>query len=116
MQRIHRSVVGLCGLSLLLLLGGGCGQDKGERCQVTSDCSSGLECVGGPTGNGTCQLPGTTMQNDAAVARDASSDDASASGPELSPVTPEVGPEATPVDGSEPDADESEAGAIDTGE
>jgi hypothetical protein len=39
-------------------LGAGCGQNEGGRCQVNSDCASGLVCLNGSSGNGECQRPG----------------------------------------------------------
>jgi hypothetical protein len=104
MQRIHRVIVGFCGLSCLLLLGAACGQNEGGRCQVNSDCASGLTCNEGPTGNGRCTA-GTAVGKDAAATPDQAS-----SSPDLTPAAPESGPEATP------DLSESEAEPIDTGD
>jgi len=121
MQRTHRATFGLCGLSLLLLLGGGCGQNEGGRCQVTSDCASGLVCSEGTTGNGVCRSPGAagTVGQDAA-ASDVAADLTSTTGPEA-PVSgpeagPDVGPDSAAPDLAEPDTAESEAGSVDTGE
>jgi hypothetical protein len=63
MHHIPRSLPGLALLGLLAL---GCAQGEGDRCQVTSDCASGLECQNGDTGNGKCVRPGTSSGNDAA--------------------------------------------------
>jgi hypothetical protein len=122
MQRTYRAVFGFWGLSCLLLLGGGCGQSEGGRCQVGSDCADGLVCSEGTTGNGVCRAPGAvgTLGKDAAAsdaaASDTATDLASATGPETPRSGPEVGPEAATPDLAEPDAAESEAGSVDTGE
>ena len=116
MQRTHRAVWSLCGLSCLLLLGGGCGQNDGGRCQVSSDCASGLICSEGTTGNGKCQQPGAagTGGHDAATTSDA--DFTSNTGPEVPQVGPEAGPDSAAPDLVLPDATESEAGSVDTDE
>jgi hypothetical protein len=42
-----------------LAIASGCAQGQGERCQVQSDCATGLQCVlpagGTPQAGGTCQ-------------------------------------------------------------
>ncbi len=42
-----------------LAFASGCAQGQGERCQVQSDCATGLQCVlpagGTPQAGGTCQ-------------------------------------------------------------
>jgi hypothetical protein len=47
----------------------GCSQGVGDRCQVQSDCDTGLLCIipagGTPQSGGTCQNPG--MGSDAGV-------------------------------------------------
>jgi len=104
----------LPGLVLSLLFAGGCGEDEGGRCQINSDCASGLVCRG-TTGNGTCMLPGagTTAGGDAASTNDAPEDVAPVAGPETEPAGIEVEPvEAEPA--STPlDAESIESGAID---
>jgi hypothetical protein len=107
MQPIHRAVVRLAGLVVLCLLGGGCGQNEGGRCQINDDCGSGLYCSNGTTGNGICTRPGTTgVVNDAAIPADAS--------PDQAPAAAEVEPDVTEPDVAAADAVESEAG-VDSG-
>lgn len=88
MHRTLASLPWLLGLAVVLWLAPGCGQDEGDRCQVVSDCASGLVCLGGETGNGICRRPGAIGNNDAAP-------DLPASGPEAEPPTPDVAPEST---------------------
>ena len=57
---------------LALIAGFGCGQAKGERCEIQSDCASGLICdLGVPTPqgyyNGTCKSPVVAVPNDVDV-------------------------------------------------
>ena len=85
-----------------------CGQNEGGRCQINSDCGSGLECRNGLTGNGTCQYPATATTGDAALTGDIGADMPLASGSE-------VGAEAvvTPaIDGTEIEKTGSDAGAV----
>jgi len=53
---MRRTLNQLC--AAVLLVGGlslaGCKQNEGERCEVTSDCSSGLTCEAAGTANGFC--------------------------------------------------------------
>ncbi len=67
----------LLGAALLL----GCGQNEGGRCQVNSDCASGLLCLDNNFGNGHCGS-NTSVTPDAAPAPAA---DAAA---DVTPVTP----------------------------
>ena len=71
------------GLSLIAILGVGCKQGEGERCEQNSDCASGLQCsrteVSAEAGR--CEVPNTGQadassgDNDAgAVDDDAGSD------------------------------------------
>jgi hypothetical protein len=87
MQRIRRTHPGLPGLTLFGLLALGCGQSEGGRCQIDSDCQSGLECTQRETGNGVCKRPGTGFEEQP---RDAS--------PDRTPATPEVEPDTAPPD------------------
>jgi hypothetical protein len=101
----------LPGLALSLLFAGGCGQNEGGRCQINSDCASGLVCSDN-SGNGRC-VPtlGTTGGADAAIANDAPEDLVSVAGPEAGPL--EVEPvEVEPVAPSV-DAESVESGAVD---
>jgi hypothetical protein len=63
-------------LSLLALGGMGCGQAEGERCQVDSDCKSGLTCqdTSGPlyAVNGVCKSTSSAGTPDASTTSDAS--------------------------------------------
>jgi hypothetical protein len=74
----------LLGPAIALALASGCGASEGSRCQINSDCASGLVCSEGSTGNGVCKpsnAPGATPADAAAKA------DASLSvGPEVEPV------------------------------
>ena len=104
----------LPGLALFLLFAGGCGEDEGGRCQISSDCASGLTCFGGgETGNGVCRSNASGSANDAATGHDATPDLMSTAGPETEPAEIEVEPvEAEPA--STPlDAESIESGAID---
>ena len=96
MRRILGLPTCLLGLTAALLLFAACGQNEGGRCQVASDCASGLECRDGQTGNGRCVPQGAVVTQ---------------SGPE---VGPEVGIDAlvTLIDADTP---ESEAVTLDTG-
>ena len=82
MHRTFASSSWLLGLAVVLWLAPGCGQDEGGRCQVDSDCASGLECSE-DTGNGVCRKPGATGRTDAAV-------------PDAAPDLPVSGPETEP--------------------
>ena len=100
----------LLGLTAVLLLFAACGQNEGGRCQVTSDCASGLICSGGLTGNGTCGPQGVVVtQNDAAPAKDAAEDQPVMSGPEVD--IDAVVTASTPDSG----AVTLDTGAVDTG-
>ena len=97
MQRIWGPRTCLVGLTAALLLYAACGQNEGGRCQVTSDCASGLICNNN-TGNGQCVSPNAVFStNDAALANDAPEGQPDVSGPELGidgVVTPESDAEA----------------------
>jgi hypothetical protein len=83
MRRIFGFSGCLCTSALALFLASGCGQSEGERCQIDSDCASGLKCLEGSSGNGTCtpnSTAGTT--NDASLKQDA----LVTSGPEVTPI------------------------------
>ena len=77
----------LVGLAALVLFVSGCGQGEGGRCQINSDCSSGLTCSEVTGGNGICKsstaVPSTS---DAAPAKDLGVDVPVASGPEVGDV------------------------------
>jgi len=70
MRRIGRTLgfpVCLCAAALALFAASGCSQSEGERCQVNSDCASGLQCDS-KNGEGKCEpVNSTTSLNDAAV-------------------------------------------------
>lgn len=61
MSRLLR-LTAVVALTAPLCLAAGCKQGVGERCQVQSDCASGLLCVlpagATPQSGGTCQPPG----------------------------------------------------------
>ncbi len=94
------------GLATVLWLAPGCGQNEGGRCQVTSDCASGLSCEGGQTGNGVCRPRGFVGNADATVS-DVPADQAAASGPEDG--APEVAVEVEPAVDAEPEASVGDA-------
>jgi hypothetical protein len=65
------------------VLGVGCSQGEGDRCQIDSDCNSGLVCRGGPK-NGICQpstIPGTGGSTGQDAAGPASTSDAASDVP-----------------------------------
>jgi hypothetical protein len=111
MRRIFGSLAILLGPSLALLFASGCGQGEGGRCQISSDCASGLVCIEGSTGNGVCKTSNAAVisHNDAAI-----------SVPEVEPTadsTPaDDGPSATdaaPTSDAEPALDTEQGGAAD---
>jgi len=115
MQSTHRAAFGLFGLSLLLVCAGGCGQNEGGRCQVNSDCASGLVCDMGTTGNGRCVGTLSTVT-------DAAADLPATTGSDLAPaadvptVGSEAGPETSVIDGAQGDLAESGMGEVDASE
>ncbi len=73
MRPILASPIFLLGSAIVLLFANGCGQGEGGRCQIDSDCASGLTCDKGETGNGTCiSGSGGGLSADAALKEDAS--------------------------------------------
>jgi hypothetical protein len=92
MQRFRPALPGLPGLALLGLLALGCGQSEGSRCQIDSDCSSGLVCTKGETGNGACTRPGSGSGQP--------SHDAS---PDRTPAAADVEPDSATPDSPAPD-------------
>ena len=110
MQKTRHLRSCLGSVTLLLLLTGGCGQNDGGRCQVTSDCADGLVCSEGTTGNGICKpagTPGTIA--DAAIKMDVAEDLAPAPGPEVAPDMAE-----NALDTGVADTSTSESGPIDS--
>lgn len=71
MRRILRTGICIFGLAAAF---GACSQSEGGRCQVNSDCASGLECrSASDIGNGRCERPGAVSPGpDAAPPADAS--------------------------------------------
>ena len=55
MRRIFGPRYYLLSLACFLFVAGSCGQGEGGRCQINSDCASGLICYNGTSGNGTCE-------------------------------------------------------------
>ncbi len=96
------------GLTAALLCLAACGEGEGGRCQINSDCASGLSCQDGTTGNGKCvsQNPAGTTTNDAAV--DVAVASASDVGADTL-VTPEV--DSAEVDAAEIEASPAEVDA-----
>jgi len=74
MRRILASAAFFVGSTIVLLFANGCGQDEGGRCQIDSDCASGLTCDNRETGNGVCRASngGGSSAADAAAKQDAS--------------------------------------------
>src|SRR5512136_2767731 len=74
-MRIFRAVAGFTLAAALVLGTAGCKQGVGERCQVDSDCESGLECYTGLSQSvppeGQCQKAGFIPTPDASVQDDA---------------------------------------------
>ena len=104
----------LC-LAVLVLPALGCGQNEGGRCQINSDCASGLTCSGGETGNGKCQRSAVGPPgNDAASTEDAPEDLTSPAAPEAGPDVAEVEPVDVEPDSAVADVAASESGTIDT--
>jgi hypothetical protein len=84
MRRISEIAFCLLGLTAVLLFFVACGQNEGGRCQIDSDCASGLKCTNGTTGNGTCGPQITVAPtSDAAPAKDLAEDLPVVSGPEV---------------------------------
>ena len=81
-QRTMRCILGLrsclLGLTAVFLVFAACGQNEGGRCQINSDCGSGLTCQNGSSGNGQCVSSSTVVTNN-----DAASDMSVAAGPEV---------------------------------
>jgi hypothetical protein len=112
----------LCGLGILasLSFAAGCSQGEGERCQITSDCASGLVCDGaGSTGNGVCRKTTSANKNDAAT-EPGPGEDASVSTPDTEPSLGEDSAVSTPdtepatVDG-QPAGIDAQPSAVDVG-
>ena len=93
----------LAGLTAILLLFAACGQNEGGRCQIDSDCGSGLRCNQGMTGNGLCVSSSTVVAN--TDARSDLADD------EKAAATSDVGTEAAVM--STLDAEPVDAGSLD---
>jgi hypothetical protein len=106
MRRIFGLPTCLVGLTAGFLLFVSCGQNAGGRCQINSDCGSGLQCIAGESGNGTCQPQIVVVtQNDAAATNDVAE-----AGVAMPPAA-EVGSEAEPTPAL--DADAIDTGAVD---
>lgn len=89
-------------LATILLSLGACGQNEGGRCQIDSDCASGLICRGGDTGNGVCESNQIVSRNDAAPnpASDAATDVAPDAAADLAPDTTTSDLLVSPADAS----------------
>ncbi len=114
---MHRTWLPTTLLGAALLLG--CGQGEGGRCQINSDCASGLTCLSGDSGNGRCVSNTSAFDVAPAPARDAAEDatpvtaadakDLLVSLPDAAPDTASADSEAvTPVD-----AESVDGGGID---
>jgi hypothetical protein len=82
MRRIFGSPAFLLGPAIVLLAVSGCGASEGSRCQINSDCASGLVCSEGTTGNGICKPSNGVAPTDAAAKLDANL----STGPEVEPA------------------------------
>jgi hypothetical protein len=92
-------------LALGLALLAGCKQGEGDRCEVNSDCESGLMCFMRGSAM-SCQAPGSVSTRDASVDSapaadsaplpDAATDTRDAA--DLAPPPPDVGPDAATAD------------------
>jgi hypothetical protein len=94
----------LLGPAIALTLASGCGASEGSRCQINSDCASGLICLEGSTGNGVCRPSAATgaTSTDAAAQPDANLP----TGPEVEPVVDAEAPaDLEPVLDAEAPAD-----------
>jgi len=92
----------LLGPAIALILASGCGASEGSRCQIDSDCASGLVCSEGSTGNGVCR---TSHATGTAPADAGSRPDANLStGPEVEPAVDAESPVdlGTAVDAGSP--------------
>ena len=67
MRRILRTGICLLGLSAVFAA---CGQNEGGRCQVNSDCASGLTCDQPLNGNGICRRNVSTVSTADAATED----------------------------------------------
>ena len=80
-----------CALAGTLVLCAGCSQGEGDRCEIDSDCSSGLVCS--PTGsphNGVCRptsSPGSGGSTGQDAAGPVSTPDAASDGPAVAADT-----------------------------
>jgi len=110
MPRTFALPLPLAALPLALLFAGGCGQNEGGRCQVTSDCASGLTCFG-ESGNGVCRANTPIPTNDAAAGNDAAADLMSTAGPEAQDLASVDVDEAVDVMVAGEDAPEEQASA-----
>ena len=111
MQRILGLPTRLFGLTAALLLFTACGQNEGGRCQVNSDCASGLICSD-TSGNGTCRNPSLVGTNDAALKSDVAQDDVASPTEDAPSPSSEVGAEAMAMPGL--DAESVDAGTADS--
>lgn len=66
-----------------LVLCGGCSQGEGDRCEINSDCASGLVCAAttGSVHNGVCRRPGSGGGTGQDAAGPVSTPDAASDGP-----------------------------------
>jgi hypothetical protein len=98
---MHRTWLPTTLLGAALLLG--CGQNEGGRCQIDSDCASGLTCQDYSSGNGRCRS--NSFVPDAAPAADAGAD--------VTPVTPaDAGDVFTPLPDTAPDTAAADTEAV----
>lgn len=111
MRRIFGLPSCLVGLTAGFLFLAACGQNEGGRCQIDSDCASGLECSD-TSGNGTCRKKGSVVTSDAAP--DMSVAAVPEVGPDMGPDTATVSAmDAEPLDAESVDTQSVDTGVID---
>ena len=70
--------------AIALFFAGGCsGRSENERCQVNSDCASGLSCDQGASGNGLCKPSNAVVSTPDAASK---SDVPVSAGPEVETI------------------------------
>jgi hypothetical protein len=107
-RRTFASVLSTAGLVLALASAAGCKQGEGERCEVPSDCSSGLTCRISPTlADGICTAGSGGAEPIPDAAPPAATPDSGGTAPDqaapapdvavvtdTAPVAPDVAPDA----------------------
>jgi hypothetical protein len=101
-----RTVAAIAALALLVLSGAACKQGLNDRCELDSDCSSGLKCS---TGNNTTKADsGKCVSINAPAGNDASVVD-TGGGSDDATSTPDTALESLPTDSSSADVQDDTA-------